>query len=145
MRLTIITLLLSLVFMACHTTKPIAKGNNETAKISAGTIDSTEYELIIMDAPYDSFLATQPSKEFYSNKYYRNWNIQYVTEWNIRHSNPLRYGDFYQTQIDYSPHIDYGIDLNYQLYNYFLFIEKEYGILLIRRGKMWIRRGKTPW
>lgn len=145
MRLTIITLLLSLVFMACNTTKPIAKGNTETAKISEGTIDSTEYELIIMDAPYDSFLATQPSKEFYSNEYYRNWNTQYVTEWNIRHSSPLRYGDFYQTQIDYSPNIKYGIELNYQLYNYFLFIEKEYGILLIRRGKMWIRRGKTPW
>ena len=135
MRLTIIIILLSLAFIACHTTKPIPKGDAETAKISEAESDSTEYELIVMDVRFDSFLATQPFKEFYSNEYYRNWNIQYVTEWNIRHSNPLRYGDFYQTQIDYSPHIDYGIELNYQLYNYFLFIEKEYGIVLIRRGK----------
>lgn len=135
MRLTIITILLCLIFMACQTTKPIAKGDALTAKITEPESDSTEYELIVMDARYDSFLATQPPKEFYSNEYYRNWNIQYVTEWNIRHSSPLRYGDFYQTQIDYSPNIDYGIELNYQLYNYFLFIEKEYGIVLIRRGK----------
>ncbi len=97
--------------------------------------DSTEYELIIMDPKYDTFLATQPQKNYYSNSYYQNWNIQYVVEWNIRHSNPLRYGDFYETQIDYSPDIDYGIDLNYKLYNYFLFIDKEYGIKLINRAK----------
>lgn len=135
MRLAIIIILMSLAFVACQTTKPAAKGNAETAKISEAESDSTEYELIVMDALFDSFLATQPSMEFYFNEYYRNWNTQYVNEWNIRHSNPLRYGDFYQTQIDYIPYIDYGIELNYQLYNYFLFIEKEYGIALIRRGR----------
>ncbi|SMO67007.1 hypothetical protein SAMN06265379_104271 [Saccharicrinis carchari] len=135
MRLSILSLLFMLAVMACHTTKPVTKGDTATAKISEATSDSTQYELIVMDARFDSFLATQPPKSFYSNQYLSNWNQQYVTEWNIRHNNTLRYGDFYETRIDYSPHIDYGIDLNYQLYNYFLFIEKEYGIVLIRRGK----------
>ncbi len=97
--------------------------------------DSTEYELLIMDPKFDSFLVTQPSKEFYSNDYYKLWNVQYVTEWNIRHANPLKYGDFFENHIDYNTNIDYGIDLNYKLYNYFLFIDKEYGIKLIHRAK----------
>ncbi|MGQ1787031.1 DUF6146 family protein [Saccharicrinis sp. GN24d3] len=135
MKLTIYILLTGLLAIACNSTKPVSKGDTETAIINESENDTTEYELIIFDTRYDSFLVTQPPKDFYSNEYYRTWNIQYVTEWNIRHNNPMRYGDFFETQIDYSPHIDYGIDLNYQLYNYFLFIEKEYGIVLVRRGK----------
>jgi hypothetical protein len=63
----------------------------------------------------------------------KSWNQRYVLEWNNRHRNPLRYGDFYQTEIYYDVHEDYGLELNYQLYNYFLFIEQNYGIELIRR------------
>ncbi len=134
MRLTIFILFAILVFASCSTSKKTSQAETITIQ-SAEEQDSTEYELIIMDVKYDSFLATQPSKEFYSNQYYRSWNLQYVTEWNIRYNNQLQYGDFYQTPIDYDAHIDYGIDLNYKLYNYFLFIEKEYGIKLVHRGK----------
>ena len=135
MKFGIFFLLSIFVLLACNTTKPISKGDAETAKINSTEQDSTEYELIVFDAQYDTFLAMQPSKEFYSNQYYRNWNIQYVSEWNNRHANPLRYGTFYETMIDYQTNIDYGIDLNHQLYNYFLFIEKEYDIVLLRRAK----------
>ncbi|WP_066629652.1 DUF6146 family protein [Labilibacter marinus] len=130
-----VIIIILFIALACNTTKPVAKGDTETAQINEAAKDSTEYELIIFDVRYNSFLATQPAKEFYSNEYYQNWNMRYVTEWNIRHSNPIRYGDFYETQIDYSAQIDYGIDLNYQLYYYFLFIEREYGIVLVRRGR----------
>ncbi len=127
-----------LLIISCISNKKVSKTESKPhiESIEKETSsDSTEYELIIMDPRYDVFLATQPPKEFYSNSYYQTWNIQYVVEWNIRHSNPLQYGDFYETQIDYSPNIDYGIDLNYKLYNYFLFIDKEYGIKLINRAK----------
>lgn len=95
--------------------------------------DSLEYELLVLDPGYDAFLMMQPPAEFHSQSYYENWNHQYVLEWNSRHRNPLRYGDFYQTEIHYDPHEDYGLELNYQLYYYFLFIEQNYGIKLIRR------------
>ncbi len=135
MKLIIKSLLPLLIFAACNSPKPISKSNSNI-ELSNSQSDSTEYELIIMDIKYDSFLATQPSKDFYSNEYYKSWNIQYVTEWNIRHNNPIRYGDFYETHIDYQTGVDYGIDLNYKLYNYFIFIEKEYGITLVRRAKI---------
>ncbi len=96
--------------------------------------DSVEYELLIFDSGFESFLAKVPySKEFYGNDYYKGWNIRYVTEWNLRASNPLKYGSFYESQIDYRSNIDYGVDLNYKLYYYFQYIEKEHGIILIKR------------
>lgn len=99
--------------------------------------DSVEYELVVFDPGFDAYLATRPySKDFYSDDYYRNWNIRYCTEWNIRHANPLRYGDFYETAIPYDAHVDYGLDFNFKLYHYFQFIDEKYGIVLIsRRGK----------
>ncbi len=95
--------------------------------------DSLEYELLVLDPGFSSFLITQPSAEFYSQGYYENWNHRYVLEWNNRHRNPFRYGDFYQTEIHYDPNEDYGLELNYQLYYYFLFVKQKYGIELIRR------------
>jgi len=123
-----------LLIISCATTKNNLKEKSQP-KIETLSEDSTSYELIIFDPKFDSFLFTQPVKEFYSNEYYQTWNMQYVSEWNIRYHNPLKYGDFYETEIDYSPNVDYGIDLNYKLYNYFLFIDKEYGIKLINRAK----------
>lgn len=113
------------------------------AKKSVGTVqkvevlaeDSLEYQLIIMDPKFETFLLMQPSSGFYSQNYYQSWNQLYATEWNMRHSNPIRYGSFYQTAINYDSFTDYGLDLNYRLYNYFRFIEKEYGIRLVNRGR----------
>ncbi len=107
----------------------LMKNNAEEEK------DSVEYELIVLDPRFESWLVTQPPANFYSQQYYETWNQQYVTEWNHRHNNPLRYGSFYETYIDYDPHIDYGLELNYRLYYYFRFIEDQYGIVLIPRGR----------
>ncbi len=124
-----------LTLVSCQTKQVSSEKTTSLPKIEESESDSVEYDLIIFDTKFESFLLMQPSKEFYSKDYYENWNYQYVTEWNIRHDNPIRFGDFYQTRIDYEPSIDYGIDLNYKLYYYFLFIEKEYGITLIKRAK----------
>ena len=119
----------ALLFSSCGSMKPVDAPEQQ---IEVAAKDSLVYELIIFDPGFDSFLATQPSAEFYSQHYYESWNQRYVLEWNIRHLNPLRYGDFYQTQIHYDPLVD-GLDLNYRLYNYFQYIDEKYGIRLIRR------------
>lgn len=123
---------------SCKTTKKAQVPDQKVELIENDTIentDSTEYELLFLDSGFESWLATQPPANYYSQRYYENWNRRYVTEWNHRHSSPLRYGDFYQTEINYDPNTDYGLKLNYRLYYYFRFIEKEYGILLVQRGK----------
>jgi len=126
------------LFIACSSTKSI---NNQSKPEVTVSEDSTEYELIVMDPRFETFLASVPySKEFYSNNYYRQWNIQYCVEWNIRHTNPLRYGDFYQSSIPYESNVDYGLDFNFRLYQYFQFIQQEYGIVLISRRGEPVRR-----
>lgn len=127
-------MLLAGVLVACQSSKQVTAPDQAGVEISAAEEDSVEYELIVFDPGFDTFLATQPyPKWYYSNEYYRNWNIQYSTEWNIRYNNPLQYGTFYETDIPYDASIDYGLDFNFTLYQYFQFVEKEYGIKLIRR------------
>ncbi|SRR6056297_2650529 len=93
--------------------------------------DSVEYELIVMDPGYETFLLTQKPMEFYSQAYYETWNRRYVTEWNYRHMHPMVYGELYETYIDYRPGTDYGLELNYKLFYYFRFFEKENGVDLL--------------
>ena len=96
--------------------------------------DSVEYELLVFDSGFETYLAKVPySKEYHTNEYYKNWNIRYVTEWNVRALNPMRYGSFYESKIDYQSNIDYGLDLNFKLYHYFRYIEDTHGIVLIKR------------
>lgn len=136
------TLLLLLIFgisfQGCKSLKKSSAPEQTVNLVKNDTTaveDSTKYELIVMDPGFESYLVTQPSPNYYSQQYYETWNQQYVTEWNYRHNNPLTYGSFYETRIDYSPHEDYGLELNYRLYYYFQFIKDEYGIVLINRGR----------
>jgi hypothetical protein len=124
---------------ACKTTKKTETSDQKVQLVAkndtTSSKDSTEYELIVLDPKFDSWLATQPPANYYSQQYYENWNQRYVTEWNYRHDNPIRYGNFFETRIDYDPNTDYVLELNYKLYYYFRFIEDEYGIVLVQRGR----------
>jgi hypothetical protein len=90
--------------------------------------DSLEYEIIIFDIGFDYYLeAIAKPKWYYSQAYLEIKNQFYVTEWNIRARDPLKYNpDIYENVIDYSFNIDYGLDVNYKLYNYFKFVEYKY-------------------
>lgn len=104
----------------------------EPSKVEEG--DTTEYELIVLDPGYESFLITQPSKDFYSENYYKSWNNRYVQEWNNRYTLHGKSG-LYETYIDYDPNTEYGLELEYRLYNFFLYFEKMNGVKLLPRGR----------
>ncbi len=137
MKRIIIILLAAAFLTACRSQRKAAKKNVKEKVAIAPEKDSTQYELKVFDPGFETFLLSQPHpKNFYSNDYYRSWNIQYVSEWNYRYQHPEIYGDFYESRINYDPSIHYGIELNYKLYQYFQYIAKKYGIVLIaRRGK----------
>ena len=120
---------LGLLIAACSsTTKTATKETNNSKEVVRIANDSLEYEIIIMDIGFDSYLHTiAKPMNFYSQEYYENKNRFYVTEWNIRARNPLRYrSDIYENQIDYDFNVDYGLEVNYKLYNYFKFVEFKY-------------------
>lgn len=95
--------------------------------------DSTEYQLLIIDPGFESWLATQQSVSFHSNQYYRLWNLRYVNEWNNLYRSG-RYPQYVESYVDYDPNADYDVELNYKLYWYFRYFEKKYNITLVQRG-----------
>ena len=97
----------------------------DTIKI---TSDKTEYEIIIIEPGYNFWLQSIAKPEgYYSQSFLENRNNIYVIAWNQRVTQPLRYRpDLYELQIDYSPHIDYGYEVNYKLYNYFIYFQRKY-------------------
>lgn len=93
--------------------------------------DSTEYELIIIDPGFEHWLVTKPTMGFHSNEYYRQKNIQYVSEWNSRYMTPSRHRGIYATYIDYDPFVEYDIELNYKLFYYFQYFEEKNRVKLL--------------
>lgn len=90
--------------------------------------DSTEYEIIIIDPGFNIWLnrIAQP-RGYYSQNFMENRNRIYVTNWNIRVTQPLQYdANLYMFRIDYEPQIDYGYEVNYMLYNYFIYFQRKY-------------------
>lgn len=89
--------------------------------------EGEQYELIIIDPQFRSWFATNAKPiNFHSLTYYESQNKQYVTAWNeLFHSTGGR-GPF-GSYIDYQFSEDYGLDLNYELYWYFKYIESIYG------------------
>jgi len=112
------------------------KRERERERIKADTVsvDSLEYRLIIMDPGFETWLATKPEKDFYSNEYYAQKNRFYVTEWNQRYVNS-RYKGLYDTYIDYNLNTDYGLDINYKLYYYFKYFEETNHVKLLNSSR----------
>ncbi len=121
-----------LVLLFTATTDSFGQDSKRRAVVKTDTVavDSLEHRLIVLDPGFDSWLATQPSKEFYSQGYYETRNRLYVAEWNHRYITGQDKG-IYENLIDYNTRLDYGLDINYRLYYYFRFFEHTTGIKLL--------------
>jgi hypothetical protein len=90
--------------------------------------DKTEYEIIIIEPGFNAWLqniARPPG--YYSQRFLENRNYIWVTEWNNRVFQPNLYNpNLYELQIDYRKNIDYGYEVNYKLYNYFIYFQRRY-------------------
>lgn len=98
---------------------------NDTIRIAN---DSLEYEVIIIDNGFSFWLASQAlPRNYYSLAYLENKNLMYVTEWNSRVLQPQRYNpNLYEMTIDYQPHIKYGYEVNYLIYNYMIYFQNTF-------------------
>ena len=99
--------------------------DNDTVTIAN---DDLEYEIIIIEPGFNTWLASTAKPEgYYSQSYMETRNYQYVVEWNQRVLQPQRFDpNLYELQIDYSPHIDYGYEVNYLIYNYLVYFQNTY-------------------
>ena len=98
---------------------------NDTVRIAN---DSLEYEILIIEPGFNTFLNSIARPEgYYSQNYLENKNKFLVIEYNQRVNQPFQYNpELYPLQINYDGNVDYGYDVNYKLYNYFVFFSRTY-------------------
>ncbi len=90
--------------------------------------EESNYEIIIIEPGFNVWLqAVARPPGYYSKSFLENRNRLFVIEWNNRVINNLQFDpQLYQLQIDYDPSVDYGYDVNYKLYNYFIYFQRKY-------------------
>lgn len=131
MRNFLIIAIISILILSCGTGSttigsPAELGatKNDTVRIAN---DSLEYEIIIIEPGFQSWLASQPPRGFYGIAKLEGKNRQFVAEYNNRVLQPNRYSrKLYAEQINYDPTIHYGYEVNYLLYNYFVYFQEKY-------------------
>jgi hypothetical protein len=123
--------------VACSTAKtnvsePVNNGValNDTVRIAN---DSLEYEVIIIDNGFSTWLASRAyPRNYYSQNYLESKNILYINEWNNRVLQPQSYSpSLYEMNINYNPAINYGYEVNYLIYNYMIYFQNTY------KQKLW--------
>jgi len=141
MKYLISIFILALALYGCETGKSAMSSSSTTAENTMDTIrianDSLEYEILIIDLGFKNWLVTQPPEGFYGQSFLEGKNRVFVTEYNRRVQNFQQYDrTVYEQEINYEFHIDYGYEVNYLLYNYFMYFQKEYKQSFIggRRG-----------
>jgi len=89
---------------------------------------AVEYEIIIIEPGFNTWLQSIARPQgFYSQTFLENRNILMVNTWNNRVLHPAQFNpNLYELQIDYRQGIDYGYEVNYQLYNYFIYFQRKY-------------------
>lgn len=90
--------------------------------------EETEYEIVIIEPGFYNWLVSVARPEgYYSQHFLENRNELLVLEWNRRVILPTQYDpQLYMWEINYDPTIDYGYDVNYKLYNYFIYFQRKY-------------------
>jgi hypothetical protein len=132
MRTLLFVLILIVSIYSCKSNQ---SATDKTNIVSTATTNDTirianeelEYEIIIIEVGFDSWLVTQKPMWFYSNNTLAFKNHINVIEWNQRVINPTRFNsNLYEQMIDYDPTVDYGIEVNYKLFMYFKYFQERY-------------------
>lgn len=127
-----ILILVTLGFLiGCSSNRSTVLGDQDENLTQQDTVkianEELEYEIIIIEPGFTYWLNSVARPEgYYSQSFLEGRNWIYVMEWNRRVLNPTQYGDLYLMQIDYDPNIDYGYEVNYMLYNYFIYFQRKY-------------------
>lgn len=108
-----------------HEPSEAANTEQDTVKIEN---DDLDYEIIIIEPGFNTWLQTVAKPEgYYSQSYMESRNRIWVQEWNNRVLQPYAYSpNLYEQQIDYDPNIDYGYEVNYKLFNYLTYFQLHY-------------------
>ena len=127
------------VIISCTSKKPLGEPLEKNATVNqnqkaqkSDTIrianDSLEYEVIIIDPGFNTWLLSRAyPRNYHSLNYLEMKNQFYILEWNNRVLQPQRYrSDLYEMTINYDANIHYGYEVNYLIYNYMIYFQNTY-------------------
>ena len=130
MKFLVLLFLSFIAIVYCNSNKTIiTKDKSQTKKTISDTVrianDSLEYEVIIIDSGFSTWLASKSKpRGFYSVSYLENKNLFWVSEWNSRvNQSELYSSDLYEIQINYDRNIHYGYEVNYLIFNYLVYFQ----------------------
>lgn len=115
-----------------YNTNQTINNENENSLVQSDTVsissDETDYEIIIIEPGFNGWLASTARPEgYHSQQWLESRNALMVQTWNQRNLQPLTYDpNLYELRIDYDTRTDYGYEVNYKLYNYFLYFQLKY-------------------
>lgn len=114
-----------LMIAACSSQRAMQKASAPEIKSD----DSTQYELVVFDQGFETwYLQKTPPEMDHSIQYFKNWNRQYVDEWNYRTGTSR----FFGSPINYDPDENYPLAIEHKLYYYFQYVEQELHIPILR-------------
>jgi hypothetical protein len=126
-----------IILISCNATKKVVTPSINDNTIHGDTVrianDELEYEVIIIDAGFSSWLASRAfPRNYNSQSYMESKNNLWVSEWNSRVLQPMRYDpNLYELRINYDPNTNYGYEVNYLIYNYLVYFQNTY------KQKLW--------
>ena len=127
----ILILLVGVFILSCNSGKNTVKNTTkDDTAVASDTIhlknDELEYDIIIIEPGFETWVATQPPKGYYGISMLENRNRLWVAEYNRRVLDTRYSKKLYEQEINYDPAIHYGLDVNYLLYNYLKYFQKKY-------------------
>ncbi len=120
------------LIIGCNSSKPMISSTKKIATTKNDTIrianDSLEYEVIIIDPGFSTWLASRAyPRNYHSLTYLETKNQIYVNEWNNRVLQPQQYNpNLYEMTINYQSQIHYGYEVNYLIYNYMIYFQNTF-------------------
>lgn len=117
------------LLLGCNASKATFPETVKTVATQGDTVrianDKLEYEVLIIDPGFSTWVTTTAlPRNYYSQSYLQSKNQMWVSEWNSRVLQPMRYSpNLYEMTINYDPNIDYGYEVNYLIYNYMVYFQ----------------------
>ena len=130
--LYLLTIIVVITFFSCSTPKSAVPSMDKAVATTGDTIrianDALEYEVIIIDAGFNSWLVSRAfPRNYHSQSFLENKNRFYITEWNNRVLQPQRFDpNLYEMTINFDPTVDYGYEVNYLIYNYMIYFQNTF-------------------
>lgn len=127
-----LTIVLFCVLLGCNSSKPNFTSTAKSSSAQGDTVrianDALEYEVIIIDPGFNSWIISRAfPREYHSQSFLEIKNQFYITEWNNRVLQPMRFDpNLYEFSINYDPKVNYGYEVNYLIYNYMIYFQNTY-------------------